>query len=80
MRIDLEEGKYSVVNELSNGGGLRALRYGEEWRNLSGDGLILAMYHEIERLQEKVEEYENLAEEFDYYAIIAMKNNEEDSE
>ena len=55
-KIVLEDGKYTVINELSEGGGMRALRYGEEWRGLAGDGLILAMYHEIERLQEEIEE------------------------
>ncbi|WP_002145547.1 hypothetical protein [Bacillus cereus] len=49
--IKLEDGKYTVVNELSDGGGLHALRYGEEWRNLAGDNLILAMFHKIEELQ-----------------------------
>lgn len=51
-RIDLENGKYSVIH--SYGQGLRALRYGELWRDLAGDGLILAMAHEIERLKELV--------------------------
>ncbi|CUB28335.1 hypothetical protein [Bacillus cereus] len=49
--IKLLDGKYTVVNELSDGGGLHALRYGETWRNLAGDNLILAMFHEIEELQ-----------------------------
>lgn len=53
--IELENGKYTVVNELMSGGHLYALRYGEPWRNLNGDNLILAMYHEIERLYEELE-------------------------
>jgi hypothetical protein len=44
-RIDLENGKYTVIHE--NGSNLRALRYGEEWRSLTGDGLVLAMAHQI---------------------------------
>ena len=80
MRIDLGEGKYTVINELNNGGSFRALRYGSDWRNLAGDNLILAMFHEIERLQGKVSEYESLAEEFDYYAILQAKYAEEESE
>ena len=57
-KIELDGGKYTVVNELNEGGGLKALRYGEEWRNLAGDNLVLAMYHEIERLREQIEEIE----------------------
>lgn len=53
-RIEIYDGKYTVVNNLSSGGGLHALRYGEEWRNLAGDNLVLAMYHEIVELQDKV--------------------------
>ena len=53
-RIELDDGKYTVINELGKGGGLKALRYGEEWRNLAGDNLILAMFHKIEELQEEL--------------------------
>lgn len=56
-KIELDGGKYTVVNELNNGGKLHALRYGEEWRDLTGDGLILAMIHEIEQMREDNKEY-----------------------
>ena len=58
--ITLADGKYTIINELNEGGGLRALRYNEEWRNLSGDNLILAAYHEIDRLQAKLNVVESL--------------------
>ena len=54
-KIELMDGKYTVVNELEEGGGFRALRYGEEWRNLAGDNLILAMAYEIEELKVEIE-------------------------
>lgn len=53
-KIELEYGKYTIINGLEVGEGLQALRYGEEWRNLAGDGLVLAMYHEIERLRDTI--------------------------
>lgn len=53
MRIDLYDGKYTYINDEK---GQRALRYGEEWRDLIGDGFIMAMAQEIERLQEELEE------------------------
>lgn len=42
------DGKYTVVHD--NGANLRALRYGQPWRDLVGDGLVLAMAQEIENL------------------------------
>lgn len=52
-RIDLLDGKYTVIHD--NGADLRALRYGEHWLNLSGNGLVLAMTQEIEDLREQNE-------------------------
>ncbi|WP_368900755.1 hypothetical protein [Oceanobacillus oncorhynchi] len=52
--IRLENGKYTLVNNLSTGGGFYAQRYGEEWRDLAGDGLVLALFHEIEKLKEDI--------------------------
>ena len=48
-RIELDDGKYTVCHE--DGANLRALRYGEPWRDCCGDGLILALAQEVERLQ-----------------------------
>lgn len=47
--IRLEGGKYEVRH--SNGTGLRALRYGQPWRDMTGDGLVLALVHRIEELE-----------------------------
>lgn len=49
-RIDLRGGKYTVQH--NNGANLKALRYGEEWRDLTGDGLVLALVQKIEELEE----------------------------
>jgi len=50
----IELGEYTIINELNEGGGLRALRHGEEWRNLAGDNMVLAMFSEIERLRNEI--------------------------
>jgi hypothetical protein len=47
--ITTRDGKYAVIHE--NGANLRAERYGEPWRDLNGDGLVLALAQEIERLR-----------------------------
>lgn len=50
--IILEDGKYRVYGE---NGVLHADRHKCEWRDLAGDKLILAMVHEIERLNDLVD-------------------------
>ena len=62
-KIELDGGKYTVVNELSEGGGFYALRYGRVWSNLAGDKLALSMFHEIERLRNRLSECESLLSE-----------------
>ena len=64
-KIELDGGKYTVVNELSEGGGFYALRYGRVWSNLAGDKLALSMFHEIERLQKRLDEYDNTIRNMD---------------
>jgi hypothetical protein len=47
--ITVADGKYTLILEPSN---LRALRYGEPWRSLIGDGFVMALGYEIEDLRE----------------------------
>jgi hypothetical protein len=54
MRVDVENGKYTVVFE--EDGRLHVLRYGEKWRDCIGDKLILALAQEIETLREQLKE------------------------
>lgn len=56
-KIVLENGKYTVLHE--NGVNLRALRHGEAWRELTGDGLVLAMAQRIEELEEQLQAIES---------------------
>ena len=50
VRIELNDGKYTYVREPD--GKQYALRYGEEWRALTGDNLIYWMALRIEELEE----------------------------
>lgn len=50
MRLDLEDGKYSLVHDQCRGT-LHAYRDGQVWKNLNGDALVLAMFEEIARLR-----------------------------
>lgn len=47
-KISVEDGKYTVVFD---GGKLSALRYGEPWRDLSGDKLVYALMCRIQSLE-----------------------------
>lgn len=51
MRIDLYDGKYTYVCN-DDGSDQHALRYGERWRDLVGDGFVLAMAQKIEELEQ----------------------------
>ena len=52
-RIDLCDGKYSVVFNFETGQS-EALRYGERWRDLRGDKMVLAMFNRIVELEEQL--------------------------
>jgi hypothetical protein len=52
LSVTVYNGKYTVVQD--HKGVLRALRYGEEWRDCCGDGLILALAKEVDELRKLV--------------------------
>lgn len=58
-RIDLCDGKYTIVCDLDKGQ-MECLRYGEKWRDLCGDKMVLAMFDRIVELQ--IKEWELIAE------------------
>jgi len=66
-KVAVGGGKYVVLHE--NGDGLRALRYGEPWREMPGDGLILALVRKIEELGEWVSVCEHLPEAGDLVLV-----------
>lgn len=77
-KIDLHDGKYTIINELENGGGLRALRYGEEWRNLEGDNLVLSLFQELEEAKEEVERLREALERIIHVCNCTKWNDHED--
>ena len=52
MRVSVEGGKYTYVVTETNS---RVLRYGELWRDATGDKFTYSMAAEIESLREQVE-------------------------
>jgi hypothetical protein len=51
-RIELEDGKYTA---LYDNGILIALRYGEPWRDMTGDKFTAALVDRIDQLETKIE-------------------------
>jgi hypothetical protein len=51
--IKLENNKYEVVVDATeNDIAFYANRYGETWRDLTGDKLVMAMFYRIQELEE----------------------------
>ncbi len=50
--ISLDNGKYRIVMYPS--GKFEALRYGESWRNLTGDNLVYFLAKKIQELEAKL--------------------------
>lgn len=67
--IELEDGKYKVILRNGNDEGycFHAERFGESWRYLTGDKLILAMFNRIKELENTIENMNNNAWERDTY-------------
>lgn len=55
--IELADGKYRVV--MGDDYYLKALRYGEHWRDLVGDNLVYNMACEIQQLRQQIEDAKN---------------------
>lgn len=53
--ITVYDGKYTLILDPSN---LRALRHGEPWRDLVGDGFVMALGQEIVELRERLAVHE----------------------
>lgn len=53
FEIEVYDNKYKVI--FYKDGNLKALRYNKEWRDLTGDGMMLALCQEIVDLREMLE-------------------------
>lgn len=57
-KLELENGKYVVQHD--NGSNFEAYRHGELWRDLSGDGLVLALVNQVEYYEGLLDFLENM--------------------
>lgn len=51
LDIDLYDGKYTVQQTDTR---FAALRYGQDWRDLTGDNLVLFLAYEVEQLRHRL--------------------------
>lgn len=72
MMHSVASGKYTIIFHQSTGR-FECLRYGEKWRELTGDGMVLAMLQEIDFLKEQREidnlQLNSLLSEVDHLTI-----------
>ena len=52
LSVSIENGKYTVVQE--DDGTVCVQRFGEDWRGVTGDKLILTLAYEIDKLREQL--------------------------
>lgn len=56
VNVTICDGKYTVIQEPT--GGTRVLRYGKEWRNVTGDNVISGLARELQEAREKIAKLE----------------------
>ena len=58
--ISLDDGKYEIIFDQNDRvSEFYALRYGEEWRSLTGDNMVLCMFQRIKDLEEQLFQFIN---------------------
>ena len=64
-RLDFDSGKYTVIipHQITMDNRFRALRHGEEWRDLTGDGLVLYMAYRVAELQQHMKQLQDVTRE-----------------
>lgn len=63
-QMEFDNGKYTVI---ADQGKLTALRYGEPWRELTGDNLVHCMLDTTLKQQEAPEDFKSAAKKYQEY-------------
>ena len=61
VNVVICDGKYAIIQDES--GNTNVLRYGEWWRNVTGDNVILGAAYEIDKLRERIKRLEDAGDE-----------------
>jgi hypothetical protein len=60
VNVTICDGKYTVIQEPT--GGTRVLRYGEEWRDVTGDNVIGGLAWELQESRKRIKRLEDCIE------------------
>ena len=56
VKVNICDGKYTIIQDAS--GRTNVLRYGESWRDATGDNVVLGAAYEIYKLQSRIKRLE----------------------
>ena len=56
IKVSICDDKYTIIQDAS--GRTNVLRYGEPWRDVTGDNVILGAAYEIDKLQSRIKRLE----------------------
>ena len=73
VNISICDGKYTVIQAPT--GTTRVLRYGEEWRDVTGDNVIGGLAWELQEARDRINRLEELAEELAYEDSAATRKD-----
>jgi len=66
LNVSICDGKYTVIQEPT--GETRVLRYGEEWRDVTGDNVIGGLAWELQESRKRIKRLEEALAEIAYAA------------
>jgi hypothetical protein len=61
LNVSICDGKYTVIQEST--GGTRVLRYGEEWRDVTGDNVICGLAWELQESRDRIKRLEKSSQQ-----------------
>jgi len=53
LNVTICDGKYTIIQ--ASNGGIRVLRYGEEWRDVTGDNVIAGLAWELQEARKHIQ-------------------------
>ena len=65
IKVSICDSKYTIIQDAS--GRTNVLRYGESWRDATGDNVILGAAYEIEKLQARIKQLEEAGDEIVWF-------------
>jgi hypothetical protein len=63
VNVTICDGKYTVIQEPT--GGTRVLRYGEDWRDVTGDNVIGGLAWELQESRERIKRLEEAGDKME---------------